>query len=166
MNKWREWDIRLNKLMNDIIADFREAGIEVGSISHICVNARLRRAWGQCCRCRTDMGTEYFYIEISTMTLNSERLRDVVAHEILHTVSGCFNHGVEFLALAGLMKSHGYQIDVADSAPEMGMDAESIYKYIVRCENGHNFYRHRMCDLVKTPCRYRCGCGANLKRIK
>lgn len=165
MNKWREWDIRLNSLMNEVIADFREEGIEVGSISHICVNARLRRAWGRCNRCYAE-GWEYFYIEISDLTLNSEGLRDTIAHEVLHTVQGCFNHGIEFLAVAKLMEKYGYKIDVTGKVSDMGMTEDSVYRYIINCENGHAFYRHRMCDLVKNPSHYLCGCGAKMIRVK
>ena len=80
------------------------------------------------------------------------KLCSIIAHEILHTCPGSFNHGK-------IWKEHGRQV-------EHFLGYESI-KYIIVCKKcGQKYERKRICPLVKNPKKYRCGkCGGKLELL-
>ena len=90
----------------------------------------------------------------------------VLAHEILHTCSGCQNHGALWKRYARLMMSaYGYRIFTTTKPEDLGIEQNA--RYLVKCTRcGAEFPRQRMCSLVERPWRYRCRCGGKLVRIK
>lgn len=132
----------------------------------VCINTRARRRLG-CCYFQNG---EY-RIEISALLLEQpEKLRQTLAHELLHTCSGCRNHGERWKEYAQRVnEALGYSIQRLAPAGE----GESVplrrdeIKYVLECQScGARICRARMSKVVKSPWCYRCRCGGKLKRIQ
>lgn len=101
-----------------------EMGIKYGIISDVTVNTRAKHRWGQCNR----NGNRYS-INISSLLLeerNSEEgLINTILHELLHTVSGCMNHGKKWQELANRV-SYVYNLNIrrTSSKDEVGLCKE------------------------------------------
>ena len=99
---------RLNTLLQEVIQEARALKIPVSSSieKNVAVNGRPKKRFG-CCRKKPDR----FTIEISRFLLEAEgcgekQIRGVLAHEILHTCPGCYEHGA-------LWKSYAAQMNAA-----------------------------------------------------
>lgn len=134
--------------------------------SQVLINTRAKRRLG-CCYFQEGQYT----IEVSASLLEDPaRLRQTLAHELLHTCRGCRNHGERWKAYAAIV-NEAWGTQIQRLAPlEAGETPQRLrqdtIKYLVQCQScGKVFPRARMCKLVKTPWRYRCQCGGRLKRI-
>jgi len=157
----------LDSLSAEIAEALRGLGIPLsGHISPaVLVNSRAKRRLG-CCYCRDGVYT----IEVSSRLLEQpDRLRQTLAHELLHTCRGCRDHGEKWKAYAAKVnEALGYSIQRL--APVMGESQEPLrrekIKYVLECQScGAKICRSRMSKAVKYPWRYRCKCGGKLKRI-
>ena len=84
---------------------------------------------------------EYYHIEVSEFILgcDPEKIRGVLAHEILHTCKGCYNHGNMWKEYAAMMNSaYGYNIKRTSSNEEMGIADEG--------RSGRIFRKRRNCQ--------------------
>lgn len=156
----------LDSLLAEMAESLRELGIPLSShISPaVLVNSRAKRRLG-CCYYRDGV----YVIEVSSGLLEQpERLRQTLAHELLHTCRGCRNHGEKWKAYAAEVNGAlGYSIQRL--APAEGESQEPLrqekLRYILECQScGAKIYRSRMSKAVKYPWRYRCKCGGKLKR--
>lgn len=106
---------------------------------------------------------------------NPDSFHSTLAHETIHTLVGCFNHGDNFkwagrklmsvyngLIIGRTSMDPGYiaylnQKQTSESTPQN--------KYKIICSNcGQIFYRQRLSKVVKNPGSFRCGkCRGNLK---
>ena len=114
----------LNDILKEVIKEARELKIPVpDSISEeIIINPRPRK-WYGCCRKRAGE----FTIEISEFVLGCEenKLRQIIAHEVLHTCRGCYDHGERWKTYANAMnKAYGYNIRRVSSLEELGISQE------------------------------------------
>lgn len=159
----------LNGLLQEMRDTLQKLGIPLSQriMPAVQVNARARRRLG-CCYYRP---TENAYlIEVSASLLDRpEKLRETLAHELLHTCPGCRNHGEKWKAWADKVNS-ALGFSVQRLAPlEEGEGAplrQDPVKYILQCQKcGKLIRRRRMCKVVKAPWRYRCTCGGKLKRV-
>lgn len=70
-------------------------GIKYGNVKEVIPNSRARSRWGQC-----KIVPGGFQININVDLLDERNsidgLKETLLHELLHTVSGCFNHGREW----------------------------------------------------------------------
>ncbi len=143
------------------------------NITSITVNNRLSRALGRCIR-----NGNSFRIEIARKTVAETTdiafLMDVIIHELIHTVPGCWNHGDKFQAVAALVNYKlGHHITITSSAETL--EAAGITpignqtaKYALVCRKcGKTVaYRQRKCSLTEKPGYYRhSGCGGDLYTI-
>ena len=98
-----------------------------------------------------------FRISLSKYLLEcSEQLiKNVIAHEIIHTVNGCFNHGYNFQYYANLVNYKlGYKIEVRNTNKEFNPP----HKYKLVCERcGKVYYRDRLNQRYVANNVYRCG---------
>lgn len=147
-----------------------KCGIEIGDIEEIKINSRAKSRWGKCSYNRL---TDTYSIEISDRlvanNVDDMALANTLAHEMLHTVYGCMNHGKEWKRLADIMNSeYGYNIQRATSAEEKGIAREEntrkeeTYHYIIHCEKCNATWRYmRYCSIVKAceKNKAKCGCG-------
>lgn len=156
--------LELNTLMQTMATDLRSLNIPISTkiAPEVVINTRAKRRLG-CCR-RAN-GT--FTIEISASILgDEERLRQTLAHELLHTCPGCQNHGERWKAYAAVVNS-AWGMEISRLAPptddENARLRNDTVKYILTCEAcGKQFPRMRMCPLVRHPEHYRCQCGGRL----
>ena len=154
---------QLNGLLAAVIAQAKQAGIPVSS--RICptvsVNRRAKTRFG-CCRTQNRTHT----IEIAAALLDADAMavRQVLAHEALHTCPGCANHGPRWKGWAARMNAlYGYQISRTDSHEELGLTDDRPVRYLVVCRRcGRETPRMKRSPLVDHPERYRCRCGGAL----
>ena len=169
---------KIDQLLQQVIAEAEALRIPLGTIAaEVRINPRAKRRFG-CCRSeRGFCGQVSFTIELSEKVLacQENKIREILAHEILHTCPGCQNHGNKWKAYAKRMnQTYGYTITTTTSDKAMGLpetnsarQTESV-KYVLQCRDcGMIFIRRRACPLTRDPGRYRCAkCGGKLKIIR
>ena len=116
------------------------------------------------------MQKPYFRIEICEAMLDAgeQEIKNVLAHELLHTCPGCYNHGMRWKAYAAKINNmYGYNITSTTTYEKIGLqkpEKKVNYKYKIECTKcGKIFYRQRKSKLTDNPARYRCTCGGKLK---
>lgn len=159
-------DPLLFELFVQVCSDFRRAGLKPGNILHLQWSTRMKKAKGKCIR-----ENSAYTIRISTSIAECLPLvRDVLAHEILHTLPGCFRHNAAFEKNARLLDALGYRIRRFFSPEE----AESLYGFQeqpapiqLRCRKcGRIFGFQRECRSTLHPETLRhTRCGGMLERI-
>lgn len=153
----------LNRLLAAVTAEAKQAGIPVSSrvCPTVTVNRRARTRFG-CCR---RMG-DGFTVEIAAALLEADEaaIRQVLAHEILHTCPGCSNHGDRWKSYAARMnRLYGYRIRRADTHEDLGITDDRPVRWLVVCRKcGRESPRMKRSPLVEHPERYRCRCGGTL----
>ncbi len=159
----------LDGLLREMQNTLRELGIPLSRhiLPAVRVNARARRRLG-CCYYRP--AENAYIIEISASLLDQpEKLRETMAHELLHTCPGCGNHGKKWKAWAdrvNIVLGFSVQRLAPPEEGETGPLRQDPVKYVLQCQKcGKLIRRRRMCKVVKTPWRYRCTCGGKLKRV-
>ena len=153
----------LDHLLSQVIAQARSLSIPISSRidPHVAVNTRARTRFG-CCRSRAGRHT----IEASSVLLDAEEqaVCQVLAHEILHTCTGCANHGAQWQHWADRMsRQFGYDIHRTDSHRALGLEDTRPVRYVVVCRRcGSRIHRMKRSPLVVHPEHYRCKCGGSL----
>lgn len=137
----------------------------------VYINPRPKRRFG-CCSTKGGK----FCIEISEFLLKADpqKIRGVIAHEVLHTCRGCRDHGPRWKEYAIKMNAaYGYDIKRVSSFEELGLEAierpdtESNIKYIIKCEKcGKEYPRQRFTCVMQKIDAYRCQCGGKLTLIR
>jgi predicted SprT family Zn-dependent metalloprotease len=158
----------LKAFTNQLARELISIGIPIStSIEDIIINTRAKSRFGACKAKKNKLGIKKFTIEISEEVLECETkdLAAIIIHELLHTCKGCFNHGNKWkLYCEQVEQKLGYKITRTTKYEDLGLERpkeKEEIKYLVKCSGcGAEFPRKRMCNLVKTPERYRCGkCG-------
>lgn len=162
--------VRINQLLETVVNEIRVIGIVPSDkISRRVLIAEKGRFFG---RCRHEKDTGRFTITLNKAMLKSDEhyIRETLAHEVLHTVEGCFNHSPLWKRYARYTASQlGYNITTTSTAAEKGIPDESIIKvnYILKCTAcGRENKFQRLSKAVKNPENYRCNCGGKLERVK
>lgn len=134
----------LNKLFDEVMEDIQALDIPVRDVSELVSNKRFTRTWGLCERLRRVNGKVSFKISIAESLLDDSlddmAAKNTIAHELLHTIEGCMNHGPKWNSWASLLKEFGYTIKRTTSCAEKGIDADQHfnYKYAITCKScGH-----------------------------
>ena len=111
-----------------------------------------------------------YIIEISKALAEApvESIREVLAHEVLHTSPGGDRHTGPWKKYASMMnQSYGYHIKRTNSPESLGVDQtrkKPTTKYLVICKKcGMTQERSRVSRVIKHPSLYRCKCGGKLK---
>lgn len=153
-------------------ADLDSLGIKYGKVNSWTVNTRAKCRLGQCRKNLIGL----FDINISERLLNEEiddqMALNTIMHELLHTVKGCFNHGVKWKMYAEIVNSKlpKYDIKRVVNINETSGIIERkspVYKYILRCAKcGQEIKRQKASKVITNYKRYRCSkCGGKLERI-
>ena len=85
---------KAEELLKRVISEAKASGIPVSRriSTEVCSNARAKKRFAACRKKGRD-----FYIEINERLLSGEipeeKIREILAHEVLHTCRGCFDHG-------------------------------------------------------------------------
>lgn len=160
----------LNKCLIKVIKEAQELKIPVPDniYRNIIVNSRPRKRFG-CCRKQNNM----YIIEISKFVLECplKKISEVIAHEVLHTCEGCYNHGKLWKKYAKLMnEAYGYEISRLTSSEKMGLgktEGKNQIRYIIKCKKcGKEYPRQRFTCVMQKINAYRCSCGGELILIK
>ena len=167
----------INRLLGEVIREAEAVRIPLGMIKRdVRVNTRAKRRFGCCRTTQNAFGERQFEIELSQKVLACEdkKIKEILAHEILHTCSGCQNHGKKWKEYAAAMNhAYGYAITTMTSDAAMGLPEteecyrRESYKYVLQCQGcGAMIHRKRASRLTRYPQRYRCAkCGGKLKII-
>lgn len=136
--------------------------------SEITINKRARSRFAACRREKGIKG-EIYRIEIGEMLLVTDKkvVRTILAHELLHTCRGCYNHGTKWKEYASKMnQTYGYKIKTTATYEELGLEAlerEKKINYVITCQKcGKTFYRQKRSKLITNINQYRCRCGGRL----
>lgn len=163
----------INNWLKDVMEEARSLGIPLSDRidNQVLINGRAKKRLG-CCR----MKDGSFRIEVSSLILEGGKpaVKEILAHEILHTCPGCQNHSSLWKAYGNQMnQAFGYQIRRTISASLLGIQEQAIIerpaRYIITCLScGTVFRRQRKSPLVTRTHRYRCRCGGELlqERVK
>lgn len=133
------------------------------------------KALGKCERTGVTYGggreIEHFVVKINPFLLNNEDtndkvIKDVIAHELCHTLPGCLNHGKEFHAKAKLIGDLlGYHIDTRADAEasnyfrQSQVSGDAPYKVVCEYCGAEQKYP-RLNDKIKKAYQYKCAkCG-------
>ncbi|HEY5562736.1 MAG TPA: SprT-like domain-containing protein [Clostridiaceae bacterium] len=150
-------------LLHEVITEARLLNIPVSNNidPKVTVNSRAKGRFGQCKK-REDK----FLIEISSSLELAEvhKIKQTLAHEILHTAPECFDHQALWKRYAAKMnRTYGYAISTTNSCAKMGIEEEVGGKYTITCQTcNHKNYRDRVSNVIKHPEKYHCSCGGRL----
>lgn len=165
---------KLNIILKEVIEEARALNIPVPNniYKEVKVNGRPKKRFG-CCK--KEKGV--FYIEISgfmpeKLGINSFKVREVIAHEVLHTCPECYSHGIKWKKYSEQMnEAYGYNLKRVSSFEEMGItgmeEKEKNIRYVIKCHKcGREYPRQRFTCVMKKINAYRCSCGGKLSVVK
>lgn len=164
--------MNIDKLLKEVLTEAETLHIPHSERinRHVIINERAKSRFG-CCR---RIGAEYVIEIAATVLLCEDKvIKQILAHEILHTCDGCYNHSPLWKLYAIKMnQEYGYNIQRTCSGEELGIPEEYISKrerqvnFRLKCTAcGAVFERQRNSKLVSSPHLYRCKCGGTLKRL-
>lgn len=157
----------MEKLLKEIISECRAIKLPVSNniAPEVLINKRAKSRFGACKKEGTG-----FRIEICRHVLDADEahVRNILAHEVLHTCKGCYNHGVRWKEYAARMnEAYGYNISTTTSYESLGLDRpakKKTVRYMVVCQScGRKIYRQKKSKLITHTKQYRCTCGGKLK---
>ena len=168
MKPWTE--TQLNQLLQQVIEEASALGIPVSS--HISpslhINKRTKARFGGCKKVKGFVHCTY-QIEISKVLLDADAsvLKEILAHEILHSCPSSMNHGKTWKTYCQKMeKAYGYRLERTSSYEKLGIEdprGEKNYRYMIECNRcGQKIYRQRKSPLSEATNKYRCRCGGKL----
>ena len=146
-------NILLNSIYKEVLTDFDRLKIPYTKEVPIVINSRAKRRQG-CCKKKDGK----FIIEISEFVLDYpvDEIKNVVAHEIIHTCYGCFNHQKRFKAYGEKLKALSYKVTTTYKGEEK-TPAELDARYMAVCQGcGEVIYRIKRSPLITHPQKYRC----------
>lgn len=167
----------LEALLQEVLSQCKEINIPVSNhiMPYIYINRRAKSRFASCRKVQTDSGhnhlrNTHFQIEVCEAMLEADEghIKNVLAHELLHTCYGCYNHGKRWKSYAYKMnKTYGYDITTTADYEKMGLERpekKENYKYRIECKKcGKIFYRRRKSILITNISGYRCKCGGKLE---
>ena len=157
---------KLDRLLREVVDQARSLDIPVSQQleGSVRVSARAVRRLGVC---RWEEG--HYVIQVAARLLQAPEglIRQILAHEALHTCPGCMNHGPSWKLYAQKMnQAYGYQISRLTPEAQLPL-LEPKGQYLLRCiQCGAQFTRMRRSKLIQHPERYRCRCGGVLQRVR
>lgn len=166
---------RLQELFEEVVREAESLGIPISRhISGPVINTRAKARFGCCKAQKKAIGPVSYTIEISEKALaaSEKNIKEIIAHELLHTCKGCMNHGKKWKEYTGVFRRGcGYEIKRTTSYETLGLEEPARtrqtepYKYVLICQKcGGKILRKRRCRLTENPHLYRCGkCGGTLE---
>ena len=158
----------LEMLYAEVRRDLDAIAIPYRPVDRLTIHTRWTRRWGEC-RIRNG---EVEAIGISARLLQDDvpdqAVKNVIAHELLHTVRGCYAHRGKWQQLADMVNRAlpSYRITCTAKAEEYGLapPEQKPPCYVLLCTAcGMRYDRQRRSKAVQNPGRYRCGrCGGPL----
>jgi predicted SprT family Zn-dependent metalloprotease len=161
---------QLNQLLQQVIEEATALGIPVSR--HISptlhINNRTKARFGGCKKVKGFVHCTY-QIEISHVLLEAESsaIKEILAHEVLHSCPSSMNHGVTWKKHCQTMeKVYGYRLQRTSTYQALGIEdprKEKKYQYMIQCSQcGQRIFRQRKSPLTTATTKYRCRCGGKL----
>ena len=156
---------KFDELLNVVKADLKGVVPYSENITSkvLLLSNRNKRTLGRCTR---DIGSTQFTISLNPKLENmSEQLiKDVLAHEIIHTVKGCFNHGYNFKNYMYRVNYNCKNYNVETKTKSKEWEENKQYKYKLTCKKcGMVIYRNRINKEWAKLNLYSHICGGDLK---
>ena len=123
---------------------------------------RNKNTLGRCNR-NIDYSQFTIYLNPKLENMSEQLIKDVLAHEIIHTVKGCFNHGHNFKNYMYRVNYNckNYKVEVRSNDKEWQENKQ--YKYKLTCKKcGKVFYRNRVIHEYVKLGLYSHNCGGDL----
>lgn len=164
----------INEIFKKVYFDFIRINIPVSdSINPDVKLSRAQRKWGSC-KMSKKPNDYRFHISISENCFKEpdyiQFISDTMAHELIHTVKGCFNHGAKFQSYARKAAVLGYTVNTTSKSSVEKTDDEKFNeaKHVLRCKScGEIYYRFRFPKDPKYIDKIMCGrCRGRLEKIK
>lgn len=166
----------LEKMYTRVRKDLRRIGLPLGKVSWVSINPHLRTSLGRC-QVITRNGERICELEFNKNLFafpSEAAFQDTMAHELIHTIPGCENHGAKFKSCCQMINERleGYNVQPKFRYEDYGVRSPDKkvskfdFKYILACtECGQIFGRDRMSPFVKNPENYCCSCGGKIVRL-
>lgn len=165
----KQFQKRLDELLKEVIIEVKSIGIPISDNidKSVLINKRAKSRFGAC-KIENVNNKKHFKIEIRSALYICEdfKLKEVLAHEVLHTCRGCANHGETWKRYAKLMNDqYGYNIKRVANNREYDLDTScGNYKYKIICNKcGKEIYRQKKTKVITNIENYRCKCGGKLR---
>ena len=135
--------------------------------SNVIINYRARSRFACCKKQRTNITKYIIEVSVSLFQAGEQSVRNIIAHELLHTCYGCYNHGGRWKQYADKMnRTYGYKIKTTATYEELGLERPEVkreIKYEITCSRcGKKLFRQKKSKLVTNINQYRCQCGGTL----
>ena len=150
--------MQYNKLLQEVIEEAKAIRIPVSNNIDptVLINNRAKGRFGQCKRRPTG-----FQIELSVFLeqADTHKIKETLAHEVLHTCKDCFNHQSMWQYHAAKMnQKYGYNISRTNSCANMGVVVQKERNYVLKCQTcGNEIIRQRASKVTQHPEKFRCG---------
>jgi predicted SprT family Zn-dependent metalloprotease len=161
---------QLNQLLQQVIKEASALGIPVSRYisPSLHINKRTKARFGGCKKVKGFVHCTY-QIEISKVLLEAEVpvIKEILAHEILHSCPSSMNHGITWKKYCQKMeRAYGYRLERTSSYEKLGIEdprGAKNYRYMIECNRcGQRIYRQRKSSLSEQTNKYRCRCGGKL----
>lgn len=164
----------INTLFADAMEIMKDLNIEVGNITNVTWNSRLRSVWG---RCKYNHRLDIYMIELNPIladdAVSYEAAMNTMIHEVLHAHKDRMCHTGAWKYCANLVNREYpiYDIERCTSAEakDVADKIERNYRFIIKCLNCGSVSKYqresKIVKLVRSyPGSCRCTCGStNLK---
>ena len=109
-------------------------------IGNIKISGRTKKAGGKCFYKPSKARCFEIHIAKYLFNVNKKIILEVLLHELIHTVSGCFNHNIKFINIMNkINKAENLNISVVLDGDEMAQTLvannaiKSFHKYEIVC---------------------------------
>lgn len=156
----------LMKLVNQVVEDFVAMKIRFQTVGSWTVGTKMGSCWGRCYQ----RGKGIYDIEISEKLLQDniedQYIKDTIAHELLHTVEGCCNHGWYWHKLADIVNTRMPQYHITRTTSREDKGIYVYYRYFFKCETcGKVVKRQKKSKFTENYRNYRCSaCGGKFEK--
>ena len=125
---------------------------------------KMCKATGYYGRCKQRGSRFYIYLSQYLDNCTDHQIKEVIAHELIHTCKFCMNHGDDFQIYANKLFNYGYCV-LGNNYKQFGDAIKECFKYVYTCPKcGKEFPRQRRLNLDKWKCK--CGSKLELKEEK
>jgi len=101
----------LNKFYDDVINDCKRLNIPVDE-KRIIGKISLMNARGAVGKCHRKCGLYYIKFSSFYLGFDERHAKDIIMHEVIHTLKDCFNHKYEFKKWMNFVNRNGYHVHV------------------------------------------------------
>jgi hypothetical protein len=140
-------DKKCTKILNEVKKDLKGVINFSSNIDKNVYICNTKCSLGHCIRNINDYSYT-IYVSKYLLNCSDKLIRNVLAHELIHTIPNCFAHNNEFIKnMLYINKYYGFNIEIRNTDKEFKKQLENKnnYKYKIRCPKcGVVFYRNRL----------------------